>query len=78
MRKKPRVRSDMLTINVQALAHPNIGKIHALKSHFESLMQLRDRKGNRRLPLSVLPLPSQRYIYHDMIIEIFLAAAHER
>jgi len=38
MRKKPRIRIDMLAINIQALAYPDIGKLHALKSRFQSLM----------------------------------------
>jgi len=77
MRKKPRIRSNMLAINIQPLAHPDIAELHALKSRFQSLMQIGGRKRYRRLPLPVL-LPPQRYIDHEMIINYLTATAHER
>ena len=78
IRKKPRIRSNVLTIDVQALSHPHVREIHVLKSHFQLSIQILGSKRNRPLPLPVFPLPPQRHIDHDTVINHVLTAAHKR
>ena len=68
----------MLTIDIQALTHPHVGEMYVLKVHFYCCMQICDSKRNRQLPLPVLPLPPQRYIDQDTVMNHALAAAYER
>ena len=56
--KHPAVGRHVLAVDVKALAHPELGKLHGLECLFQRSVQFRVRERNRVMPLPVLlPLP---------------------